>query len=91
MQQYEGKKVRIEFIEDVEIDVYLNDDPNEVVDVYRHKKGDTSIVELVEVSFEQATFYWTASTCDELDLYATHVPINCFKIIEVQKIIWEEV
>ena len=85
-----GKTYRVEFLRDIPLIRVENGNFNmteEVICV----KGEIEEVEVVEVNEEAqvVTFFYNAETSDEIDTFSSNVPMDCFKLIEEKKIVWE--
>jgi hypothetical protein len=88
-----NKTYRIIFSQGVNVGKKLNDDPSGIVDTYIKAAGDMDDVEIVDIDTDEgvATFYWSAETTDELDMFCDDVPLASFKVLQVQQTMWVNV
>jgi hypothetical protein len=79
---------KIQFNKAVTVNAYVKDDPCDVVDVLKYRKGQKIEVQFCEVDEEEVQFLFGADTVDELDLISGWVDIDAFEVVAVKE--WKE-
>jgi hypothetical protein len=86
-------KYRIKSLDAIELELFTNDEPESVADVRKLKCGEVFEVEIIDIDEQRgtATFYWAATTPDEIDIFSADVRGEWFEILQKQVIAWEDV
>ena len=72
---------KIKFNKAVEVDVYVKDDPCEVVDTKSYKKGQTVEVQFEDIDGGMVNLYWNNETdCDDIEMVSAEICEDDFVI-----------